>query len=47
MILRRLGLAAASDAVPALAELAGALAAELEQRWGGVALEPARAFAGA
>ncbi len=46
MILHRLALAAASDVVPALAELAGELAAALEQRWGGIALEPARAFAG-
>ena len=31
--------------VPALAELAGELGAALENRWGGVPLEPARAFA--
>ena len=46
MILQRLSLAAASDTVPALAELAGELGAALEHRWGGVPLEPARAFAG-
>lgn len=46
MVLRRLALAAASDALPALAELAAELGGELDRRWGDVPLETARAFAG-
>jgi hypothetical protein len=47
MILHRLDRAAASREVPAVAELAAGLAAELRRRWGEVPLAFARAFGGA
>jgi hypothetical protein len=45
MILHRLGVAAASDELPALAELARRLATELQSRWGDAPLAYANAFA--
>ncbi|MBE7188567.1 phosphotransferase [Jatrophihabitans endophyticus] len=47
MILHRLGVAARTTELPALAELAANLADELQRRWGDVPLELAQAFAGA
>jgi hypothetical protein len=47
MILHRLDRAARSPELPALAELAGRLAAALRERWGDVPLAYARAFRGA
>lgn len=45
MILHRLGVAARSTELPALAELASALSSELHARWGDVPLDLAPAFA--